>query len=181
MTLSETAKTLRIPLGFVLGIAYIVFAHPTVGSLALGGGIALIGVLVRAWASGHISKNERLATSGPYAHTRNPLYLGSFLIAAGFAVAAHWSLLVAVVAFFLLIYYPTMQREVANISGRFPETYARYATHVPLFFPRLGPWRGDAESTNRFDPALYMKHGEWKAALTYVLAMIWLALRTLHT
>ena len=179
--LSETAKTLRIPLGFVLGIAYLVFAHPTVGSLALGGAVALIGLLVRAWASGHISKNERLATSGPYAHTRNPLYFGSFLIAAGFAVAAHWSLLVAVVAFFLLIYFPTMQREIANIEERFPEAYARYATHVPVFFPRPAPWRGDAASTNRFDPALYMKHGEWKAGLTYVLTMIWLAFRTLRT
>jgi protein-S-isoprenylcysteine O-methyltransferase Ste14 len=181
VTASELAKKSRIPLGFVLGIAYVIWAHPTPGSLALGGAIALIGVLIRAWASGHISKNERLATSGPYAHTRNPLYFGSFLIAAGFAVAAHWSLLVAVVAFFLLIYYPTMQREVANIQGRFPDAYARYATNVPLFFPRPSPWRGDAASMNEFDPALYMKHGEWKAGLTYVLAMIWLAYRTFHT
>ena len=124
MTLSEAAKTFRIPLGFVLGIAYLIFARPTPGSLILGGAVALIGVLIRAWASGHISKNERLATSGPYAHSRNPLYFGSFLIAAGFAVAAHWSLLVAVVAFFLLIYYPTMRREIANIEERFPEAYA---------------------------------------------------------
>jgi protein-S-isoprenylcysteine O-methyltransferase Ste14 len=181
VTLSELAKTLRIPLGFVLGITYIVFAHPTPGSLALGGGIALVGVMVRGWASGHIMKNDRLATSGPYAHTRNPLYLGSFLISAGFAVAAHWSLLVAVVVFFLLIYYPTMQREIANIQGRFPDAYARYAAHVPLFFPRPAPWRGDSGSTNRFELALYMKHGEWKAGLTYVLAMIWLAFRTLRT
>ncbi|MEO6865848.1 MAG: isoprenylcysteine carboxylmethyltransferase family protein [Gemmatimonadaceae bacterium] len=181
MTLSETAKTVRIPLGFVLGIAYVIFARPSRLSLVLGGAIALVGVLVRAWASGHISKNEKLATSGPYAHTRNPLYFGSFLIAAGFAVAAHWSLLVAVVAFFMLIYYPTMQREISNITERFPDAYARYATNVPLFFPRPAPWRGDPESTNRFNPALYMKHGEWKAGLTYVLAMIWLAFRTLRT
>ena len=181
MTLSEVAKTFRIPLGFVLGIAYLIFAHPTEGSLVLGGAVALVGVLIRAWASGHISKNERLATSGPYAHSRNPLYLGSFLIAAGFAVAAHWSLLVAVVAFFLLIYYPTMRREIANIQERFPDAYARYATNVPLFFPRPAPWRGDPASTNRFDSALYMKHGEWKAGLTYVLAMIWLAFRLVRT
>jgi protein-S-isoprenylcysteine O-methyltransferase Ste14 len=181
VTLSEVAKTLRIPLGFVLGISYLIFARPTPGSLVLGGAVALIGVLIRAWASGHISKNERLATSGPYGHSRNPLYFGSFLIASGFAVAAHWSLLVAVVAFFLIIYYPTMRREIANIEERFPEAYARYATNVPLFFPRPAPWRGDSASTNRFDSALYMKHGEWKAGLTYVLAMIWLAFRTIRT
>lgn len=177
MTYSEVAKRLRLPLGFVLGIAYVIFARPTWTSLEVGGVIALIGVLVRAWSSGHISKNERLATGGPYAHTRNPLYFGSFLIAAGFAVAAHWSLLVAVVAFFVLIYYPTMRREVANIQGRFPDAYSGYATNVPLFFPRPTPWRGDAGSSNRFDFALYMKHGEWKAGVTYVLAMIWLAFR----
>lgn len=177
MTYSEIAKRARIPLGFVLGIGYLIFARPTWDRLAVGGGIALVGVLIRAWASGHISKNERLATSGPYAHTRNPLYLGSFLLACGFAIAAHWSLVVAVVAFFLLIYHPTMQREVANIRGRFTDAYDRYAENVPLFFPRPSPWRGDAGSMNRFSPALYMKHGEWKAGLTYVLAMIWLAYR----
>lgn len=177
MTYSELAKRARIPLGFVLGIGYLLLARPTWGRLAAGGAVALVGVVVRAWASGHISKNERLATSGPYAHTRNPLYLGSFLLACGFAIAAHWSLLVAVVAFFVLIYVPTMQREVANIRGRFPDAYDRYADNVPLFFPRPAPWRGDAASMNGFSPALYMKHGEWKAGLTYVLAMIWLAYR----
>jgi len=177
VTYSELAKRARLPLGFILGIAYLIWARPTMSSLVTGGVLALMGVLVRAWASGHISKNERLATSGPYAHTRNPLYFGSFLIAAGFAIAAHWGLLVAVVVFFVLIYYPTMQREVANIQGRFPEAYGRYATNVPLFFPRPTPWRGDERSMNGFSPSLYMKHGEWKAGLTYVLAMIWLAFR----
>jgi len=88
LTYSEVAKRLRLPLGFVLGIAYLIFARPTALTLAVGGAIAFVGVLTRGWASGHISKNERLATTGPYAHTRNPLYFGSFLIAAGFAIAA---------------------------------------------------------------------------------------------
>jgi protein-S-isoprenylcysteine O-methyltransferase Ste14 len=177
VTYSEFAKRLRLPLGFILGIAYLIFARPTWGTLILGGAIALAGVLVRAWASGHIRKNERLATSGPYAHTRNPLYFGSFLIAAGFAVAAHWSLLIAVIVFFGLIYYPTMQREIANISSRFPDTYAQYANNVPLFIPRPTPWRGDEGSHADFSSQLYMKHGEWKAGLTYVLAILWLAFR----
>lgn len=181
MTYSECAKRARLPLGFILGIAYLLFARPTPRTLMVGGAIALAGVLVRAWASGHIRKNEVLATTGPYAHTRNPLYLGSFLIAVGFALAAHWSLLVGVVAFFLLVYYPTMQREVHNIRGRFPEAYATYSANVPLFFPRVTPWRTTAQPNNGFTGALYMKHGEWKAGLTYVLAMIWLAFRVVHT
>ena len=180
MTYSEIAKRLRLPLGFVLGLTYLVFARPTPLTLAVGGAIAFVGVIVRAWASGHISKNERLATTGPYAHTRNPLYFGSFLIAAGFAIAAHWALLLLVVAFFVLIYAPTMQRERANIAGRFPAAYDAYAANVPAFVPRPTPWRGPAEQgeDGGFSPQLYMKHGEWKAGLTYVLVIGWLIWRT---
>ena len=177
MTYSEAAKKLRLPLGFALGILYLIFAHPTPLALITGGVIAFSGVLVRAWASGHISKNERLAVTGPYAHTRNPLYFGSFLIAAGFAIAAHWALLLVVIALWAFIYAPTMERERANISGRFPEAYARYSENVPAFVPRIRPWRDEAGTDGGFSPALYMKHGEWKAFLTYLLAMAWLALR----
>jgi len=178
LTYSEVAKRLRLPLGFVLGIAYLVLARPTPLTLAVGGVIALIGVLIRAWASGHISKNERLATTGPYAHTRNPLYFGSFLIAAGFAVAAHWALLLVVVAFFALVYAPTMQRERANIAGRFPEAYEAYEANVPAFVPRPTPWKATHPDDGvGFSLDLYMKHGEWKAGLTYILVMVWLTYR----
>ncbi len=182
MTYSETAKKLRLPLGFLLGILYLIFARPTALGLAVGGAIALIGVLVRAWASGHIVKNEKLATSGPYAHTRNPLYFGSFLIGAGFAVAAHWSLLLLVIGFWILVYAPTMERERANIRERFPDAYDEYSKNVPGFVPRPTPWRApEAESDGGFSGALYMKHGEWKAGLTYVLVMAWLFWRTSHS
>jgi len=176
---SEVAKRLRLPLGFLLGITYLIFARPTPLTLAVGGTIALVGVLVRGWASGHISKNERLATTGPYAHTRNPLYFGSFLIAAGFAIAAHWSLLLLIVAFFALIYAPTMEREKANIAGRFPLEYEAYSANVPAFVPRPTPWRAThPNDEGGFSLDLYMKHGEWKAGLTYVIVISWLIYRT---
>lgn len=177
MTYSEVAKKLRLPLGFAFGIAYLIWARPTPLTLAVGGGIALIGLLVRAWASGHISKNQQLAVTGPYAHTRNPLYFGSFLIGAGFAIAAHWGLLLVVIAFWALVYAPTMERERVNIRGRFPDAYDRYSANVPAFMPRVTPWRDEASEKGGFSSALYMKHGEWKAAITYVLAMSWLAFR----
>ncbi|MDQ6768807.1 MAG: isoprenylcysteine carboxylmethyltransferase family protein [Gemmatimonadota bacterium] len=180
MTYSEIAKRVRLPLGFILGITYLILARPTLLTLAVGGTIALVGVLVRAWASGHISKNERLATTGPYAHTRNPLYFGSFLIAAGFAIAAHWTLLLLVVAFFVLIYAPTMQREKTNIAGRFPAAYEAYAANVPAFVPRPTPWKATHSDGDDggFSLDLYMKHGEWKAGLTFVLVIAWLIYRT---
>ena len=120
MTFEQVARRLRLPLGFVLAALYLAFGpRPTPLTLAVGGALALIGLAVRAGAAGHIVKNDRLATTGPYAHTRNPLYFGSFLIAAGFAVAAHWSLLLVVVAFFALVYGPTIDKERAKISAMF--------------------------------------------------------------
>ncbi|MEO8194609.1 MAG: isoprenylcysteine carboxylmethyltransferase family protein [Gemmatimonadales bacterium] len=177
MTYSEAAKKLRLPLGFALGIAYLIWARPTPLTLAVGGTIAFVGVCVRAWASGHISKNQRLAVTGPYAHTRNPLYFGSFLIGAGFAIAAHWALLLVVIAFWALVYAPTMERERANVRERFPEAYDRYSSNVPAFVPRMTPWRDDESDDGGFSAMLYMKHGEWKAGITYLLVMGWLALR----
>lgn len=179
MTYSEAARKLRLPLGFVLGIAYLIWARPTPLTLVVGGSIAAAGVLVRAWASGHISKNKRLATTGPYAHTRNPLYFGSFLIGAGFAIAAHWGLLLVVIAFWALVYAPTMERERLNIRERFPESFDRYSANVPAFVPRVRPWKADDADDSGFSLELYMKHGEWKAGVTYVLVIGWLTLRVI--
>jgi len=178
LTYAEVARRLRLPLGFVLGASYLAFARPSPLTLAVGGLLALVGLAIRAWAAGHIVKNDRLATTGPYAHTRNPLYFGSFLIAAGFAIAAHWSMLLLVVAFFGLVYAPTIERERAKISARFPDAYARWEQNVPAFVPRPTPWRDPmVVERERFSPALYMRHGEWKAALGFILALAWLVLR----
>jgi protein-S-isoprenylcysteine O-methyltransferase Ste14 len=175
--LGAIAQRLRLPLGFVLAALYLVFARPSPRTLALGLGLALVGVGIRAWASGHIVKNRRLATTGPYAYTRNPLYFGSFLIAAGFAVAAHWLVLVLVVVFFMAIYAPTMRREREKIRHAFPDEYAEYERHVPAFFPRPLPWRQTSGPRAEFSASLYMRHGEWKVAFGYLCAAAWLCLR----
>jgi protein-S-isoprenylcysteine O-methyltransferase Ste14 len=184
LTYSEAARKLRLPLGFIFGIVYLIWARPTILTLAVGGAIAFIGVVVRAWASGHISKNRRLAVTGPYAHTRNPLYFGSFLIGAGFAIAAHPALLLVVIAFWALVYAPTMERERRNIRERFPDAYDRYSANVPAFMPRVTAWKDtvdqaddEQQEAGRFSADLYMKHGEWKAGITYLLVMGWLAFR----
>lgn len=179
MNYDQVARRLRLPLGFVLAALYLAFGpRPSPLTLAVGGALALVGLGVRAWAAGHIVKNDRLATTGPYAHTRNPLYFGSFLIAAGFAIAAHWSLLLLVVAFFALVYGPTIEKERAKISARFPDEYARWEQNVPAFVPRPTPWRDPmVPESERFSPSLYMRHGEWRAALAFILALTWLVLR----
>lgn len=182
MTFSRLASRLRLPLGFVVGGLYLAFARPSRETLLAGAIIAFVGVLVRAWAAGHIVKNDKLATTGPYAHTRNPLYFGSFLIACGFAVAAHWALLAFVALFWVVIYGPTIARERAKILEKFPQSYPAFEQNVPAFFPRITPWRGagdaagDGEKTS-FSSALYLRHGEWRALLGYLGGMTWLVLR----
>jgi protein-S-isoprenylcysteine O-methyltransferase Ste14 len=176
----ELARRVRVPLGFLLAAGYLVVARPTPLTLVVGASIALAGLLVRAWAAGHIVKNDRLATTGPYAHTRNPLYFGSFLIAAGFAIAAHWSLLLLVIAFFVLVYGPTIRDERIGIRARFPDAYDEWERNVPSFVPRPTPWRppaGAVEEHEGFDFNLYMRHGEWRAALGYAAVLGYLFLR----
>ena len=177
MNWSLAAKKARLPLGFILAALYLAFARPTPVSLVVGGAVALAGVLARAWAAGHIQKNDRLALSGPYAHVRNPLYFGSFLIACGFAIAAHWSLILAVIAFFVLIYAPTMERERNNIRGRFPDRYPEYEQNVPAFVPRITPWRTPDYEQQAFSLDLYLHHAEWKALLAWAGTMLWLYFR----
>ena len=170
-------RKVRLRIGFLFGIAYLVFARPTAGGLLLGLPVALIGLLIRAWAAGHIIKGERLTTSGPYAHTRNPLYFGSFLIAAGFALAAHWSLLLVVIALFVFIYGPTIEQERSEISARFPADYAPYEANVPAFAPRLTPWTGQTGGDS-FSFSRYVRQREWQAGIAYAAASAWLIARS---
>jgi protein-S-isoprenylcysteine O-methyltransferase Ste14 len=170
-------RKVRLRIGFLFGVAYLVFARPTGGGLWLGIPVALAGVLIRAWAAGHIVKDARLTTSGPYAHTRNPLYFGSFLIAAGFAIAAHWSLLLVVIALFVFIYGPTISQERAEIGSRFPAEYASYEANVPVFAPRLTPWNGQTHADS-FSFKRYMRQREWQAGLAFAVVSAWLVARS---
>jgi protein-S-isoprenylcysteine O-methyltransferase Ste14 len=156
------ARRIRVPLGFLFAAAYIWLAHPTVRTIVAGSCVSLIGLLIRALASGHVTKNEQLTTSGPYAYTRNPLYFGSFILAAGFAVASRswWVALIATVMFFA-IYIPVIGGEEAFLRSHFPE-FEEYARQVPRLFPRLRPHQKSATS---FSWDLYWKHREYNAAL----------------
>ena len=172
----------RVPLGFLCAGLFVVLARPDRRSLFIGGAVALLGLAIRAWASGHIRKNARLAVSGPYAHTRNPLYLGSFILGLGFTVAASSNLLLFLIlgglfaALFLGIYWPVMRVEAATLAEMFGEEYRRYAAAVPLLFPRLTPYRAGEGSAVRFDPSLYLRYREYRAALGLLVAwcVLWL-------
>lgn len=161
----------RVPLGFLFGAVFIFFARPSLPTLAIGGAVTLLGLALRAWAAGHIRKNAQLATSGPYAYTRNPLYLGSFILGLGFTVAGGRLWLCAVFAiFFLGIYLPVMRVEARTLAELFGKEYDRYARSVPLFLPRLTPYRDEKTRATRFDASLYLRYREYRAALGLVLA-----------
>ena len=171
-------QRIRVPLGFLFGVAFLWFAprYATPQRIAIGGTISLIGVLIRAWATGHIVKNETLTTTGPYAHTRNPLYLGSFLLALGFALAAHWIAVVAVMAFWVAVYGPTITRERDYLRELYGAAYSEYEAHVPAFLPRLSAWRGPvgADRSGGFSFPLYLRHNEWQAGLGFLFVLAWL-------
>lgn len=153
---------------------YLWLARPTIRSIFLGASIALIGLFLRAFASGHLTKNELLTTSGPYAYLRNPLYLGSLVLAAGFAMAArNWWIALGMAGIFTAIYLPVIWSEEAFLRDRFPE-FSEYARHVPRLFPRLGAF-GNAQGS--FSWGLYWKHREYNAVVGSLAMILALALK----
>jgi protein-S-isoprenylcysteine O-methyltransferase Ste14 len=161
---AKVARRIRVPLGFAFAVLYFWLARPTWRSLAVGTIAIVPGLLIRALASGHVRKNEALATSGPYAYTRNPLYLGSLLIGVGFAVGARsWWVGVTLVVMFFAIYLPVIRGEEEFLRQRFPE-FAEYSRRVPRMFPRIVPAHS-ADSPGGFSFELYVKHREYNALL----------------
>ena len=169
---------LRVPSGFLMVAVFAWFSAPTRHSLAVGFPVSLLGLILRGWAAGCLAKNQQLATSGPYAYTRNPLYLGTLLVAAGLVMASRSAGLgVLCAAFFLLVYLPVIQREEQHLRRLFPE-YADYADAVPAFWPRFQP--RPATDPHGFRWPLYMKNQEYQAAAGFaagVLLLVWKVLR----
>src|ERR1700692_2606557 len=131
-------QKLRVPLGFVIAAAVLYFAEPSMVSILVGLPVALVGALFRALAAGVIKKDSTLATSGVYALTRNPLYFGSSLLAAGFGIMSANEIASAFLLVpFMLIYPTVMLREEEHLARLFPEEFRLYKSKVPRFFPRF--------------------------------------------
>jgi len=165
----------RVRLSYPVALAAYFLALPTPRSLAIGASISLLGLLLRAWAAGHLQKHERLSTSGPYAFTRNPLYLGSLLIASGCLLAGRsWLAAALFILYFLLFYPAVMRREEAELRARYAAAFDEYACRVPLFFPL--PAGARARDTS-FSWRLYRRNREHQAALGFLVGVALLALR----
>jgi protein-S-isoprenylcysteine O-methyltransferase Ste14 len=170
---ADKVQRFRVPVGFIMLAAFIWLSRPTTESILWGLPFSLLGLAIRAWAAGHLAKNENLARSGPYGHMRNPLYVGSFLLAGGLVWSSQ-SLPVAAIflAAFIGIYLPVIQLEEQHLRNIFPE-YGDYAKRVPSLWPQLR----SAGGSEPFRAQLYKRNQEWKAALAYAAGLLWLLWR----
>jgi protein-S-isoprenylcysteine O-methyltransferase Ste14 len=172
------ARRIRVPLGFVFAVLYFWLARPTWIFIGIGAAIAAIGIAIRAAAAGHVKKNRELTTTGPYAYTRNPLYLGSLIIAIGFGVASrNWWVAVVIVVLFLAIYLPVIRSEEEFLRGEFPG-FDEYCTKVPRLIPRLRASGVTAEAS--FSRELYLRHREYNAIIGALLMITALAVKLVY-
>lgn len=167
---------MRVPAGTLLGIVFLWLMHPSRHSLLLGGGIACLGALIRVWAAGYIDKGRALAQEGPYAMTRNPLYLGSFLMASGVLLAGqgYW-LLLPFGVFFLVFYLPVMKREEQELLHGYGDEFLGYSRRVPMFFPNF---RGTSAHSTSFLWARVFRNREHRNLMGLALTELILILKS---
>lgn len=192
----KIARRIRVPLGFATAALYLFELWrrpPFVTAIAWSLALVLPGLWLRGYAAGYVKKNRELTQTGPYAHTRNPLYLGSMLMAAGFAEALlSWPIALVLAAGFLIIYIPVIAAEERFLRANFAD-FDAYCRRVPRLLPSLVPRHIAAqpssvvahpaaatESTRpgRFSFALYLRHREYNASIG--VALLYLSLLLLR-
>ena len=181
----KAARRIRVPLGFAAALLYLgelVQHKPQPQWIAWSLLLVLPGLWLRGYAAGYVRKNSELTITGPYAHVRNPLYLGSILIASGFAVALlSLPFAIALAVFFLLIYVPVIASEEAFLRDTFLE-FEWYCARVPRLIPRITPARapdGPRGQSGSFSIALYRKHREYNSAIGAIFLYLSLLLSIL--
>jgi protein-S-isoprenylcysteine O-methyltransferase Ste14 len=162
----------RVRLGYPLALAVLWFARPTVRSILLGALVGVIGLGLRAYAAGFLHKQEVLTVTGPYAYTRNPLYLGSAIMALGAGIAARsWVSISILIIYFAIFYSMVMRREERALHSRHGVSFEEYARAVPLFVPRLTAAKLSGSSAGSFSLAQYKKNHEWQASVGFLLIL----------
>jgi protein-S-isoprenylcysteine O-methyltransferase Ste14 len=171
----------RVRTGYPVAVLFWILASPTLRTILIGAMIAAVGLAIRAYASGYLRKDRELATCGPYARTRNPLYFGSAILAAGFLVAGNsvWAAAL-VTAYFSVFYYAVMRAEETDLRERFGAPFDEYSDDVPLFFPALSARTALADTS--FSWAQYTRNREYKALIGSVLGVgiLWVRMYVRH-
>jgi protein-S-isoprenylcysteine O-methyltransferase Ste14 len=167
----------RVRLGYPLAIVVLFLAHPDSRSIVVGGLVGAVGLLIRALAAGHLHKQDMLTVSGPYAHTRNPLYFGSAILTLGAAVAMNsWIAAALLCGYFALFYSVVMRREEGELRFHHGEAFEEYAKAVPLFLPRLTAANLGQRAALTFSFAQYKKNREYRAAIGFLLLLMLLVI-----
>ncbi|HKW87253.1 MAG TPA: isoprenylcysteine carboxylmethyltransferase family protein [Candidatus Acidoferrales bacterium] len=162
----------RVRTGYPVTIAFLLVAKPSGTSLLPGVAIGIVGLLVRAWAAGFLRKHEALATDGPYALTRNPLYFGSAILALGVIVAGNSIWGGVLVAIYILLFYPSvMRREETELREHYGQQFEIYADRVPQFWPRLRNSQPGGAEPAKFSSELYSQNREYQAAIGFALGI----------
>lgn len=170
---ADFVARLRVPSGFLLLAVFALRSNPSRLSLLAGLPVSAIGLVIRGWAAGHLAKNQRLATAGPYAYVRNPLYLGTLIVALGIVIACHDFVLAAIfAATFVFVYLPVVELEEQHLRDLFPE-YEAYAAQVHRFLPT----RERKPARGAFSWKRYMRNQEYKALAGFAAAVAWLVWR----
>jgi protein-S-isoprenylcysteine O-methyltransferase Ste14 len=163
----------RVRIGYILTVFVLFFARPTPRYVALGAAVGLIGLWLRAYAAGYLHKQKVLTVTGPYAYTRNPLYLGSAFLALGAGIATHsWVSAGILLVYFAAVYGVVIRREEGELLTQHGEAFQKYAGSVPLFWPRFRPAKIAGARPWEFSFAQYKKNHEYEAALGYLLLLI---------
>lgn len=166
----------RVSLHFLAAVLLLLFARPSPRLLVAGALLVAVGLGVRTWAAGHLRRDSPLTVSGPYAHLRHPLYLGTAIILAGFTVAGGRAWLAALWgSYFVFLFVPVMRREERDRRARAPEIFSSYTARVPAFLPRVRPAQVGGQDSTRFDVKTYLLNREWRAALgcALLLLLLW--------
>lgn len=162
----------RVRLGYPLAVIVLWFARPLSKSILYGAALGLAGLWIRGYAAGYLHKQTILTVTGPYAHTRNPLYFGSALLTLGAAVATRsWISAAILCSYFTVVYWVVMRREESELLRQHPVAFAEYARAVPLFFPQLVAAKIRGASNGSFSFSQYKKNHEWQAALGFLLLL----------
>ncbi len=179
---SQFAARIRVPSGFFLGAVYLIFAQPTRELLMAGAAVAFTGLLLRATSAGYLEKNQKLATTGPYLYTRNPLYLGSLLAGVGFSIAGgRWWFFLLLGFLEVAVYWPVIRQEEAHLRKLFPEEFDVYARSVPVLLPRLLTNKKNQATREYFRLDLYWRNREYQAFLAYLVIIIILLVKSFFT
>jgi protein-S-isoprenylcysteine O-methyltransferase Ste14 len=163
----------RVRLSYPLALAVLALARPTPRGILCGASVGAIGLLVRAWAAGYLRKQEVLTVTGPYAHTRNPLYFGSAILALGAAIATcAWPPALILCTYFALFYSVAMRREEQELRLQHGAAFDEYARAVPLFLPHVTPAKLSAGSPSSFSFTQYRKNREYRAMIGFLLLVV---------